>query len=121
MLRPLSREHHHGLVLARRAGRWAAGDAGVQRRGWTTIRQVYESELRSHFEQEEAHVLPIVARTRADLVARTLDDHRRLRNLALTGSTSRELGDLGHLLDAHIRFEERQLFPAVEKALEDGR
>jgi hemerythrin-like domain-containing protein len=116
----LSREHHQGLVLARKARRWAAGDATEGEQGWAAVRHAYESELRPHFEEEEARVFPLLAAHAEKLVARALDDHRRLRTLALGGSTLAELEELGQLLEAHIRFEERELFPAVEHTLEDG-
>lgn len=117
-LQQLSREHHHGLVLARKARRWVRADADERKQGWAEIRQAYESELRPHFEEEETRVLPLLAARNAELVARALDDHRRLRALALDGSTVVELDELGHLLAAHIRFEERELFPAIELVLE---
>lgn len=116
-LQELSREHHHGLLLAKRARRWATEGAAARERRWEAVRAAYEAELRPHFEEEEERVLALLSPREHELAARTLADHEMLRRLALHGSTARELDELGALLGAHIRFEERELFPAVESAL----
>ena len=58
--------------------------------------------------------LALVGRT--DLVARTLREHGALRDhlaAAESGARSR-LAEFGTLLEAHVRFEERDLFTACE-------
>jgi hemerythrin superfamily protein len=53
------------------------------------------------------------------LVQRTLADHRQLRGL-LTGLQQNDvkaLNSFGKDLTAHVRFEERELFPVIESLL----
>lgn len=116
-LQQLSREHHHSLVLARRARRWATQEAQAREHGWDLIREAYRRELLPHFTEEETRLLPLLGAD-SELVTRTLDEHAQLRRLALDGSTGLELHELGSLLEAHIRFEERVLFPSLERLLE---
>jgi hemerythrin-like domain-containing protein len=54
-------------------------------------------------------------------VARMLEEHLAIRRGALRAAAGEasieELAELGQLLDDHVRFEERELFPMIEKAL----
>jgi len=112
----LTREHHHALVLARRAIA-AAREPSAARALGAELAQLFARELEPHFRIEEQRLLPALrdageyART-----ARTLDEHRQLRALALAGATgdSASLLSFGLLLEAHVRFEERDLFPLAE-------
>lgn len=117
----LSRDHHHALVLGRRARRWSSGDAAELAAGWAAIRAAYDAELAPHFADEEARVLPVVAARAPALVARTLEDHRAIRAFVRGPDDAAALRALGELLDAHVRFEERALFPAIEAALAEPR
>jgi hypothetical protein len=103
-LRGLSADHHHALVLARRAARGEV-DADALRATFTTI-------LQPHFAIEEELLLPPLGAGDA-LVVRTLADHHRLRALATSGDAPA----FAALLDDHVRFEERELFPACEARL----
>jgi hypothetical protein len=82
----------------------------------------WEPHGRAHFRVEEEILLPAFA-ARGDpyhpLVARVLCDHVAIRRGvgALAHSRACELGDLhqlGILLAAHVRLEERELFPLIE-------
>jgi hypothetical protein len=107
-LRRLSAEHHRALVLARRAWREPAA----------ALRARFEADIAPHFEIEERVLLPALAAAgEAELVARTLADHRALR----AELEAAEAGDpyaaarFGERLTAHVRFEERELFPRCEE------
>ncbi len=119
-LQGLSRDHHHTLVLARRAARTAANgtdaEVGAQ---WAAVATAFEAELLPHFEVEERHLLPRLAGAGlTDLVLRTQTEHARVRALREPGEGPRErLAELGQLLAEHVRFEEGTLFPAAEEAL----
>lgn len=119
-LQGLSRDHHHALVLARRAARTAANgsDAEVDAQ-WAAVAAAFEADLLPHFEVEEGHLLPpLEAAGLTDLVLRTQAEHTRLRALREPGGAPRErLAELGQLLAEHVRFEEGTLFPAAEEAL----
>ena len=103
-LRALSVDHHHALVIARRA---PAQDAS-----W--LREVFEAQLAPHFAVEEELLLPALERAgAAALVVRTAEDHAALRALVAAGDNA----GFAERLTAHVRFEERELFPACETLL----
>ena len=82
---------------------------------------------REHFREEEELLLPVLARhvpPDHEDVVRVLTDHVDLRRRAadLTGDAApalESLHDLGRRLDAHIRHEERVLFPLAERVLSE--
>lgn len=114
-LRPLSRDHHHGLVEAR-AIRWAlAQRAGTLESARASFLRVWDERLREHFAAEEELLAGLIADP-AD-VARLRSDHEKVR--ALVEHVRTDLGPLGtlaHELEMHIRWEERTLFPRIEAA-----
>lgn len=112
-LQPLSRDHHHALVWARRLARvttWTRAEGEA-------LHLRFEAELEPHFRVEEAILLPALrAADRAPLADQVAAEHATLRALALRA----RVGDaaatcaLGEHLSAHVRFEERVVFPACE-------
>lgn len=120
-LRHLSVDHHHALVLARRASRVAAGEVDEPIEAlWVTIRETFARELEPHFQTEEALLLPALTHAGADeLVRRTLDDHRRLRQIVAGVDVDPRSGlaEFGELLTEHVRFEERELFECAQRRL----
>lgn len=117
-LQPLSREHHGALSLAKACERAAAsGDVEHVRQACERVRREYPQALEPHFQEEERTLLPLLRDTPgAPLAARTLADHQTLRGLveALSGNDASTLGRFGRSLAAHVRFEEHELFPALE-------
>lgn len=119
-LRDLSPDHHQGLVLARRIRRaFEARIAGAD--PVEEVRRRYENELRPHFEVEETFLLPELSSAGfTELARRTLREHQTLRahlEAAGQGHVDR-VRKFGALLEAHIRFEEHELFPTCEKHLD---
>ena len=114
----LSREHHTALSLALRARR-AAGQGGTAVA--TTAAQVvarFRGELKLHFDEEERWLLPALERAGENaLVARTLAEHGELASLVdrLGRPDAATLLAFAEALQAHVRFEEQQLFPAAER------
>jgi len=111
-LKGLSSDHHHGLVLARRI---ATGSVALDE-----VRRRFEAELEPHFRTEEERLLPaLLAAGERALVERTISDHASLRgHLTAAGAGQGErLAAFGAALEAHIRFEERELFPAIEASV----
>jgi len=123
VLQPLSREHHTALSLAKACER-AALSGDTQQVGIACQRamRAFSTELEQHFRLEEQSLLPLL--TSADtqvLVQRTLADHQHLRAL-LAGLQNNEiaaLSDFGKCLVAHVRFEEKELFAALEPLLHE--
>jgi len=122
-LRGLGHDHHHALVLARRAAVASQGDEGEAHRVWDEVVRRFEGELAPHFAIEERLLLPALDGGRhAPLSARTRDDHRALRALVEEdrGPVAARLERFGATLRDHVRFEERVLFPALEEEAGDA-
>ena len=118
-LQPLSRDHLKALLAAKRVGE--AEDVDTAARAFTAF---WDAE-RYHFRVEEEILLPHWA-AHADVdaaaVERMLADHLAIRADALRLEGEKlsldELHALGNRLHDHVRFEERVLFPMIEKALD---
>tara|TARA_R110000868_G_scaffold147888_1_gene369510 strand:- start:1182 stop:1643 length:462 start_codon:yes stop_codon:yes gene_type:complete len=114
-LQPLSREHHHGLLLS-----WKIR-AGFSKNIEPKRIKVYadwffETHLIPHFEKEEVHIFTILNEDN-DLIKKALADHRRLKRLFTeSDDEAKTLSKIEEELDKHIRFEERVLFPEIQKA-----
>lgn len=129
-LAPLSRDHHHGLVMAERL---ILGRSTNPNADWPEDRTdqaarliaFFKSDLLPHFEAEEAHVFPAAAREMADgarEAAALVADHEAMRAMirGLEADGVSRLDDrlpaFGLLLRAHIRREERELFERMQAA-----
>jgi hemerythrin-like domain-containing protein len=120
-LRDLSDDHHGALVLMRRCREAVgAGDAAIAE-AWRRARRAYEDELRPHFEIEEAHLLPGLEEIgEAHLAKRIREEHEELRAaLHAAETTDRDLSAFAAKLEAHVRFEEREVFEATQERLPD--
>lgn len=120
-LQDLSRDHHTALKLALDARRAAeSGDEKQIAAMLDRCRAVFASELEPHFQTEERDVLPpLAAAGETALVERTLAEHAEFRRLIadLHHQGSPGLARFAELMNAHVRFEERELFAAMEKVL----
>ncbi len=121
-LASLSRDHHQALVVAQKLRRADPGSAGEAR---AALLAFWEPHGRTHFRREEEILLPAFA-ARGDpyhpLLARALCDHVVIRHRvgSILHGGAREpahLHELGLRLTAHVRLEERELFPLIEGAL----
>lgn len=120
-LQDLSREHYSALKLALQAKRAvASGDPAQIETAAAACVADFESALDPHFVIEENTLLPMLSGTgEAELVRQILHDHAALRLLAsqLRQPDATKLLGFAELLMAHVRFEERDMFPAVEAHL----
>jgi hypothetical protein len=116
-LRALSSDHHAGLVLARRARQAVGAGPDIEANGWGEVTRRFYAELEPHFQTEEQALLPALAAAGgATLVERTLAEHRAMRAL-ITEDRPDNLGPFAALLEAHIRFEEQELFETAQRLL----
>lgn len=121
-LASLSRDHHQALFRALKLKR---ADADTAAEALAEMIDFFDSHGAHHFRVEEDVLLPAFARhgdAAAPEVVRVLTDHveirRRAEDLeAATPRTTQELGDLGEILNEHVRHEERVLFPLIERSL----
>jgi hypothetical protein len=118
-LRRLSDDHHTALVLGRRLKEHPdASDRHARALLAREVKRTFETELEPHFLVEERWLLPaLLAAGAGALVRRTEDEHARLRSIVRGPWSARTPGELGARLVAHVRFEERVLFPAAESLL----
>ena len=121
VLQPLSREHHTALTLAKASERAASsGDETLVRLTCQRVIRAFADELEPHFLTEEVSLLPLLHSPETQpLLDRTLADHHQLRGLlvALRQNDAGALDNFGKCLTAHVRFEEREFFPALEGLL----
>ena len=122
-LKPLSRDHHGALVVAQQLRRATEAEPARQ-----SFLEFWHADGRKHFRVEEEVLLPVWAlygEVDRDAIGRMLDDHLWIRREALRaeqsadGVTLDELQELGERLAAHVRFEERELFGAIEANLDE--
>ena len=127
-LAPLSDDHHHELVEARRLR--AAAEAGPEERLAVSAAYVelFFTETVEHFRREEDELFPVYLRrdgADAALVEQVLREHMELHGLARALRTGVAAGDvpaetlreLGSLLSDHVRLEERELFEAIQRVV----
>lgn len=117
-----SRDHHHGLAQARRLLAAAGGEPPDRREALARFREAWEGEIAAHFADEEALLLHLAPSE--DLAKQLRADHEVLRGMAAACAASGDSSDpdaellaaLGGALRAHIQWEERVLFPAIENS-----
>lgn len=118
----LSHDHHQALFVAQKLRRATAATAGDARDAFLAF---WEQHGRAHFRLEEEVLLPGFAAhgdAHHPLVARALCDHVAIRRRAgqLAGDPTPAvdaLQELGAGLADHVRLEERELFPLIERAM----
>ena len=113
-LKPLSRDHHHGLLLCWKIRQGITLNAEPER-----IKKYLDwfwmSYLKPHFEIEEMYVFPVLGNEN-ELVKQALAEHRRLKRLFENeDDLSKTISLIEEELEKHIRFEERVLFNEIEK------
>lgn len=117
---PLSHDHHHALVEARRLRRAADSD-GDPTPAVAAFADFFAAVNVPHFREEEETLFPLVADVdeARPLVVEALLEHQRLHalvaELARSADVRRTMRETGELLEAHVRREERELFPLIEK------
>ncbi|TYC10664.1 hemerythrin domain-containing protein [Bizionia gelidisalsuginis] len=113
-LKPLSREHHYGLLLSWKIRTGFSKNISAERikiyADW-----FYKTQLIPHFELEEAEIFTILNPDHEG-IKKVLEDHKRLHYL-FTEEPDIEtaLIAIERELEQHIRFEERVLFPEIQK------
>ena len=113
-IQPISREHHHTLLLCWKIRKGISKNIEIERikkyADW-----FFATHIVPHFEIEEEYIFPVLGMD-SELVKKALSEHRRLKRLfSEKENVSISLSLIEEELDAHIRFEERVLFPEVQK------
>ena len=131
---PLSREHHHALLLARGLRRGASSHlrATLPTEPAALAAHVaafYDTTLAPHFRAEEL-VLAAARESGTELSAVCGEieaEHERLREMASALRSQMEptaqldlLDHFGALLESHVRTEERSLYEGVQESLDEA-
>lgn len=112
-LRPLSREHHDGLLLCWKIRRGLQKNIDPARIG-RYVQYFFTNHLAPHFNIEEEYVFPVLGNDHP-MVIQAIDEHRRLRSLIEMKETNNTLELIQPQLEKHIRFEERVLFQEIQQ------
>jgi hypothetical protein len=119
-LAELSRDHHHALVVARALCRAVPEQQATAE---ASFGRFWRADCRAHFRLEEELLLPAYAAygdPRHPAVVQMLVDHMTIRRDAArmdAGAPIEVLQRLGVQLAAHVRLEEREVFPLIEVTL----
>ena len=126
-LKPLSSEHHQALLVAFQLKKGLAGhaeSAGAPKDlpGLLGLaRRTEEKVLRAHAKAEEELLGEFL---QAADMTRLRAEHAEMRRLMETARTARpadlrlQLGAFADLLERHVRWEERELFPYAEDQID---
>lgn len=115
-LTPLSREHHQALVFCKRLREIFNAPSDNQLQQWLMFKPVLVAALLPHFEEEERYFLDeLEVSSQHHLMQHMLQDHQSIRDFINTDEVAELLGVFADLLMAHVRFEERELFPWLEE------
>ena len=114
----LSHEHHHGLVFCTRLKKANKTDDEILK---SFVKEFWDNRLASHFECEERLLLPLLRENK--MAKQFLSEHDQIKELiqAILETNSKNVKEdilkLAKLINDHIRFEERIMFPWLEKTL----
>ncbi|HEX3072940.1 MAG TPA: hemerythrin domain-containing protein [Ignavibacteriales bacterium] len=125
----LSHDHHHGLLLAQLVKKNAPDYQNLPKDIPGKIdyaKKFYHSDLSLHFKKEENALFPAVKgkdKELDELIRTLIAEHLKITHLVFdldeSGNAPAVLDELGHLLEDHIRKEERKLFPLIESNFND--
>lgn len=116
-LMPLSREHHLGLLFCWKIRQGIKFEVPKDRIARYVL-FFFDKFLKDHFAEEEQQVFIYAT---DELAAKAVAEHSNIKSLVqkiengLTVTSYGDLLSLASMVDDHIRFEERVLFPYIEK------
>lgn len=114
-IKPVSREHHHGLLVGWKIRMGLRKEISPDRIK-KYLNWYYTYHQIPHFRLEEEYLFPILG-SGHEHVRTALDQHRQIHHFfgSETASTE-ELAAFEELLSKHIRFEERILFNSIQES-----
>jgi iron-sulfur cluster repair protein YtfE (RIC family) len=121
---PLSRDHHHSLILAQMMKKDAPSYKGLP--GNVAEKALYaqeqfEKHIVQHFQQEETilenvkHMHPSINALAAEIKSDHFELTALFNSLATTNDPEMIMNKLALKLEYHIRLEERILFPLLQE------
>jgi hemerythrin-like domain-containing protein len=126
---PLSHDHHHALVQVRRLK--LAAETGDEERmdAARAFLDFFREDTVDHFREEEEKVFPLGVDSPElrGTLSRVMFEHLRIHKLVLglheavsNGAVDPDqMVQLASVLERHIRFEEKVVFPEIERVAAD--
>ncbi len=113
LLKPISREHHHSLLLC-----WKIKTGLKKKIGLERIKKYvdwfYQHHIVPHFEMEEKYLFVVLGEEH-EMIKKALSEHHELKRLCeAKDDLERTFRLIEELLESHIRFEERVLFNEIQ-------
>ncbi|MDN3607849.1 hemerythrin domain-containing protein [Kaistella yonginensis] len=110
----LSRDHHFGLLLCWKLKEGLKKEISVERMA-KYIELFYQHNLKPHFAEEEQTIFKILGEEHS-LIKEAISQHQIFHKMIEDGfETTEHIENFRALLEIHIRTEERQIFPEIEK------
>lgn len=114
----LSRDHHFGLLLCWKLKEGLKKEVSPERMS-KYVGLFYLQNLKPHFAEEEETIFKILGEEHP-LIAEAVSQHRTFEQMIAAGfETPDQVENFRALLELHIRTEERQIFPEIEKQATD--
>ncbi len=119
-LQPLSRQHHNGLLFC------LFLEKGIKKQADKILMRdfcmyFWQEDLQHHFEIEEKYLAPFVSYPALkEVIDKMVNDHLVIRNFFERSDVLTEYSifdQLQQMLEAHIRFEEREVFNLIQLTL----
>ncbi len=126
-LQPLSRQHHQGLLASLLLEKGLKKNASLKEMRDFVI-QFWEEELVQHFEKEELLFLPLAYKypTLIPGLTQLKKEHQEIKliiqklNNEARSEQFETISSFATSLEKHIRFEERELFNAIQEVLPEA-
>ena len=114
----LSRDHHFGLLLCWKLKEGLKREISVERME-KYVQLFYQQNLKPHFGEEEDSIFKVLGYDHP-MIKEAMEQHQTFHTMIDEGfSTTEEIEKFRGLLELHIRTEERQIFPEIEKQATD--
>ena len=117
-LKPLSRDHHQGLLLCWKIREGLKKDISPERiKAYASF--FYQTQLIPHFAFEEKEIFPLLGEQNP-LRKQAVNEHSRLVALFTEDyDPEKAVTEIATALEDHIRFEERVLFQEIQHQTEE--
>lgn len=112
-IQPLSREHHHTLLLCWKIRKgFSKGVAPERMKRYSDW--FFEHHVLPHFKIEETYLFPVLGKEH-EMVKKALAEHRRLERLFREEKDiEKSLSLIEEEMEKHVRYEERELFKEIQ-------
>ena len=117
-IKVLSREHHFSLLFCWKIRQGLKSNVASERIG-KYVRYFWQQRLQWHFRQEEKILFATI---KDNQVQKAINEHKHIKRIIedLWDSENDErksLAKIADVVDEHVRYEERVLFPHLERKL----